>query len=261
MLLTLWNKLANRKYSDSLQQSFGVSCSWGKTALVMLCLDYIVDLWVQRVCQVLFTRVLPFKAHGPPPVKHVDGKLHVLDLLELLQLQQTQDRGHSVALNTLRSPQVLTVESPCTGAMLPGSLVLDVPGQKRHQVVGGTKAALTLNGLGQADSKEQGWPNTHTNNETKPIHRFIKQPLSHRTFMESAAELGAAVGLELTCAACLSFCCILTALAPNTQLIPTALLILCTRLWERRESGFQFPNLSVTCHVSRQPLSSAYLSL
>lgn len=238
MLLTLWIKLANRKYSDSSQQSFGVSCSWGEVAPIMLCLDYIVDLWVQGVCQVLFTWVLPFKAHGPAPVKHVDGKLHVLDFLELYQSQQIQVWGHSVELNTPRSPQVLTVEIPCTGAMLPGSLVLDVPGQKRHQVVGGTKAALTLNGLGQADSKEQGWPHTHTHTHDNMIYRFLKQPIPlfvlRRTFMESAAELGAAVSLVLTCAACLSFGCILTALAPNTQLVPTALLILRTWLREER---------------------------
>lgn len=45
------------------------------------------------------------------------------------------------------------------------------------------------------------------------------------TFMESTAEVWAAVSLVLTGAASLSFCCILTALTPYTQLFTTALLI------------------------------------
>lgn len=48
--------------------------------------------------------------------------------------------------------------------------------------------------------------------------------------MESTAEVGAAVSLVLTSAASLSFCCILTALAPNTQLLTAALLILSAGL-------------------------------
>ena len=59
-------------------------------------------------------------------------------------------------LNVVHSPQVLTVEISCTGAVLPGSVVLDVPGQQLYQMVGGTKAALALDGLGQADREEQG---------------------------------------------------------------------------------------------------------
>lgn len=51
---------------------------------------------------------------------------------------------------------MLAVELSCTGAMLPGSLVLNVPGQELQQMVGGTKAALALNGLGRADGEEQG---------------------------------------------------------------------------------------------------------
>ena len=58
-------------------------------------------------------------------------------------------------LYVLHSPQMLAVEISCTGAMFPGSIVLDVPGQQLQQVVGGPKAALTLNGLGRADREEQ----------------------------------------------------------------------------------------------------------
>lgn len=94
----------------------------------------------------------------------------------LLSVTTNTRRRHWVELNTARSPQVLTVEIPCTGAILPGSLILDVPGQKRHQVVGGAKAALTLNGLGQADSKEQSWPNTRTQTMKQSPYMII---LSH----------------------------------------------------------------------------------
>lgn len=44
--------------------------------------------------------------------------------------------------------------------------------------------------------------------------------------MESAAEVGAAVGLVSAGAAGVSFGCVVTALAPYAQLLPTALLIL-----------------------------------
>lgn len=50
----------------------------------------------------------------------------------------------------------MTVEISRTGAMLPGPLVLNVPGHHLYQVVGGTEAALALNGLRRADGEEQG---------------------------------------------------------------------------------------------------------
>lgn len=125
------------------------------------CLDYIVYLWVQRVCQVLFTWFLSFKAHGPPPVKNMHVKLYILDLFE-----PNQSLKHWRELNALYSPQVLTVEISCTGAMFPGSFILDVPGQKLHHVVGGTKASLALNGLGRANGEVQGWtPKTKTHTD------------------------------------------------------------------------------------------------
>lgn len=68
-------------------------------------------------------------------------------------------------------------------------------------MVGGTKAALALNGLGRADGEEQG-------------------------FMDETAEVWAAVSLLVTSAARLSFGCIQAALTPHTQLLTTALIIL-----------------------------------
>lgn len=47
------------------------------TVLESVCLDYIVYLRVQRVCQLLFTQVLFFKAHGPSSVKDVHIKFYI----------------------------------------------------------------------------------------------------------------------------------------------------------------------------------------
>lgn len=61
---------------------------------------------------------------------------------------------------------------------------------------------------------------------------FMKQPTLKCTFVGGAAEVGAAVPLVLTGGASLSSCSVLAALAPHTQMFPTALLILTTRLTE-----------------------------
>lgn len=60
----------------------------------------------------------------------------------------------------------------------------------------------------------------------------MKQPTLKRTFVGGAAEVGAAVPLVLTGGASLSSCSVLAALAPHTQMFPTALLILTTGLTE-----------------------------
>lgn len=50
---------------------------------------------------------------------------------------------------------MLTVEVSHAGAVLLGPPVLGVPRQKVHQVIGGAEAALSFDGFGQADWKEQ----------------------------------------------------------------------------------------------------------
>lgn len=201
-----------------------------------------------------------------PRLSNVDGKLHVLDLLELYRSQQIQNWRHSVELNTPRSPQVLTVEISCTGAMLPGSLVLDVPGQKRHQVVGGTKAALTLNGLGQADSKEQGWPNTHTQWNKPPYMIILWQNIQiHFTAYRVVCAVCCALPLwkaqQSSGMQSVWYWHVLPASPfvtfwlhwPQTHSWSPQHSSSLVHDWERREHFFQLPNLSVTCHVSKQP--------
>lgn len=53
------------------------------------------------------------------------------------------------------SPKGLALEVPSAGAVLFGSLSLSVPRQQRHQVVGGSIAALSLYRFGGAHWEEQ----------------------------------------------------------------------------------------------------------
>lgn len=136
------------------------------------------------------------------------------------------------------SPQMLAVEIPCTGTVFPGSFTLCFPGQELHQVVGGTEAALALNRFGRTNREEQGWAQKkHACSERKQtiLETYVMYWMPCRTFMESAAEIWAAVSLVLTCAASLSFCYILTALTPNTQLVTTALHVPSTGLKKRQQ--------------------------
>lgn len=96
---------------------------------------------------------------------------------------------------------MLALEVPSTGAVFPWSLALYVPGQQLRKVVGGAMTALTFYWLGRAHREQQG-------------------------FMESTAEVWAAVVLELADAASFPLSGVLAALAPHTQLSCTALLIL-----------------------------------
>lgn len=133
----------------------------------------------------------------------------------------------------LHSPQVLTLKISCTGTVFPGPPVLDVQGQQLHQVVGVTVATLAFDGFGQANRDGQGWAHNR-NTHICPDRTWMKTDLSVYflccTSMKSTAEIRTAVGLLLASAACVSFCCILAALTPNTQLLTTALSIFSTRL-------------------------------
>lgn len=70
--------------------------------------------------------------------------------------------------------------------------------------------------------------------------------LLYCTFMESTAEVWTAVSLILTSAARLSFCCILSALTPNTQLFTTALIILSTGLKQQKKVKNDTQSIIVT---------------
>lgn len=73
----------------------------------------------------------------------------------------------------LYPPQVLAMEISCTGAMFPGPLALEVPGQHLHQVIRGANAALALNGLGQADGEEQDWANRDSDSDAQTEQHML----------------------------------------------------------------------------------------
>lgn len=79
---------------------------------------------------------------------------------------QSKRRKVPYSTNVLYSPQVLAVEISCTGAIFCGSIILGVPRQQRHQVVGGTKAAFTLYGLGRTDREQQDYMHIRTHRLT-----------------------------------------------------------------------------------------------
>lgn len=76
------------------------------------CLDYVVYLWVQCVCQILFTWIFDLKAHGPSPVKKrksFEGDAWKSTVFKI------QDLEHSAILSECTHPRCWQWRSPAHG--------------------------------------------------------------------------------------------------------------------------------------------------
>lgn len=74
---------------------------------------------------------------------------------------------------------MLAVKVSYTGTVSPRPLILHVPGEQLHQVVGGIQTALPLNRLGQTNREEQGWAHPRDTNTCVLMRRRVWNKWTH----------------------------------------------------------------------------------
>lgn len=127
-------------------------------------------------------------------------------------------------------PKCWQWRSPAQGQYVLGSLPSASQDSKSVRSLEATKQRSRSIGLAEQTGKRRATQSKNEANFSGVMQTVTDKHMLRYTFMDSTAEVWAAVGLVVTSAASISFGCILGALAPHTQLFATALWIFSTGL-------------------------------